>query len=212
MQLGRGRRSAIGTFGFFHGGFLADRGVDIGNPVSPLEVRTEFPKWPIALIQFDGWKGSHGLVELAAFDKIATSKQEERDRMARMLCEGIVPAVYAHDYKVFSESVYEFGCQSGRYYRDVQGGDYYNPSVAQTVDALRSAGIRGVIQSSWGPTLAVFLNDPGQLDVVRRIASSIASKAIVQLTEACNRGFEIMDSQTTTCRFIADIEEKSCQN
>ena len=43
----------------------------------------------------------------------------------------------------------------GEYFRPVQGGPYADPLVTELVGWLRSVGVRGVAQTSWGPTIAV---------------------------------------------------------
>ena len=37
----------------------------------------------------------------------------------------------------------------------MQGGPYADPLVTELVGWLRSVGVRGVAQTSWGPTIAV---------------------------------------------------------
>ena len=47
----RGRRSAVGTHGFFRGGFIAETGIEPELRVGKLETRVDFPEqWPIVLI------------------------------------------------------------------------------------------------------------------------------------------------------------------
>ena len=78
--MGRAGRSAIGSYGFFQGGFLVDRGVGPGDVIAPLDLRLEFPStWPIVLILPEHRQGLSGSSETFAFDKItATTRSSSK--------------------------------------------------------------------------------------------------------------------------------------
>jgi beta-ribofuranosylaminobenzene 5'-phosphate synthase len=73
----------------------------------------------------------------------------------------------------------------------VQGGVYADPLLARIVAHLRGQGIRGVGQSSWGPTLYALAPDAAEAE---RIANDVeATFALTQpgevlVTEADNTG------------------------
>jgi beta-ribofuranosylaminobenzene 5'-phosphate synthase len=66
----------------------------------------------------------------------------------------MLPAVAQSDCEWFGEALFQFGRAVGEYFRPVQGGCYADPLMAELAGWLRSEGIRGVTQTSWGPTLA----------------------------------------------------------
>jgi predicted sugar kinase len=49
--------------------------------------------------------------------------------------------------------VYELNARVGDAFAPAQGGRYASAAVADCVTRLRAAGVRGVGQSSWGPTV-----------------------------------------------------------
>ena len=62
----------------------------------------------------------------------------------------------------------------GRAVRAAQGGPYASPAVAELIAELRSLGIRGVGQSSWGPTVfAVVADGDTALSLVLRFRSRL---------------------------------------
>jgi predicted sugar kinase len=56
---------------------------------------------------------------------------------------------------------------AGSLFASVQGGPYRNAVIAQTVDGLRRLGVQGAGQSSWGPTVFGFVQDPDQATYVQ---------------------------------------------
>ena len=82
----------------------------------------------------------------------------------------LLPAAAAGDFAAFSESVYRYGRLAGLCFASVQGGPYNGPRLTALVDLVRSQGVRGVGQSSWGPTLFAILPDESQArDFVARM-------------------------------------------
>ena len=57
------------------------------------------------------------------------------------------------DLPAFSGALYELQHRVGRCFAGAQGGIYADPLLERIVKFIRSHGIEGVGQSSWGPTL-----------------------------------------------------------
>jgi len=155
MALGRGKRSAIGTYGFFEGGFLVDRGID-KEFVAPLDMRTDFPDdWKIALIQPLAAETTpvFGEAELKAFRELPGTTQSQADELASILKNDILPAVLNADFPSFADAVTQYGYQSGMYYSDAVGGAYASPAATAIVEKIRGLGQFAVGQSSWGATI-----------------------------------------------------------
>jgi beta-RFAP synthase len=153
-RLGRGRRSAVGVHGFEQGGFLAEAGRAEGEDVAPLIFRRPLPAdWRLVLVTPRRSEGLSGESERRAFQELPPAPQESVDRLCRLLWSGILPALVAGDFAGFSEAVHDYGRLAGELFSAIQGGPFADAEVARLVELLRSRGVRGVGQSSWGPTV-----------------------------------------------------------
>src|SRR5690606_35516145 len=89
-----------------------------------------------------------------------------------------------------AESVYEYGYQAGLCFAPIQRGPYHSVVVELLVRQLRHSGVRGVGQSSWGPTLYAFQPD---LEQAEQLAEFLVSELQLQpsqvsITSPCNQG------------------------
>ncbi len=164
VRAGRGERSAIGLHGFSQGGFLIDdgRSSESGDSQSPgrLASRLEFPAaWWFALITPPASNGLAGDEEREAFSRLQPMPAEMTARLRSLAFEEIEPAILQRRFSVCSSGLYEFGRRVGEFFAPVQGGTYADAGMRELVDHLRSEGIEGVGQSSWGPTIFALLPD-----------------------------------------------------
>ena len=158
-RVGRGQRSAIGVHGFDLGGFLIEAG-KLGEEISPLTHRADFPAdWRFVLIRPPHAAGLSGTAELQGFAELPPMPEATTARLWQLLDESLRPAVAQHNFDVCSEALYEFGRLVGEYFSPVQGGIYASPAMVQLATRLRRDGIRGIGQTSWGPTLFVLCQD-----------------------------------------------------
>jgi beta-RFAP synthase len=160
---GRGQRSGIGLHGFVHGGLIVDggrRGSDsVGVP--PLITRAAFPPdWAVLVVQGLTWTGLHGSAERRAFADLPPIADRVTDRLCRLVLLGLLPAVQENDLESFGAALTELQQHVGRCFANAQGGIYARPELEAIVAGLRAAGLHGVGQSSWGPTLYAFSNQP----------------------------------------------------
>ena len=192
-NFGRGRRSAIGAYGFGKGGFIVEGG-KISNEISPLIACQPLPDdWKILLVTPRDLQGVHGWRETGAFADLAT--RDHQDDTTNILCRivllGMLPALSGEDLITFGEAVYDFNRRVGEMFQPAQGGIYAFPRVEEIITILRLAGVKGVGQSSWGPT--VFAIVPArQINDVRNwlIRKGIAAEEIT-VTSARNQGASI---------------------
>lgn len=184
--VGRFPRSGIGMHGFFNGGFIVDAGKQNASEVASLEGRHPFPEnWRIVLIRPETGSGVSGDRESEAFARLARDERAEEERR-RLLREVVVPALTAEDFDAFAEALHRFNRLAGDAFASVQA--YANPAVAHIITQLRSQGIKGVGQSSWGPTFFALARDEGEADgMVRAIARRFPT-AQVSVTKANNLG------------------------
>jgi beta-ribofuranosylaminobenzene 5'-phosphate synthase len=160
--VGRGQRSAVGSHGFVHGGLLWERGWTSAGAgtLAELTMRVAAPEaWRIVLVAPPIGRGLSGLSEHAAFDRLPHVPADVTSRLESLAEQQILPAARVADLEVFGEAVYEYGRLSGECFASVQGGPYASADIAACVAAIRACGIRGVGQSSWGPTVYAITAD-----------------------------------------------------
>jgi beta-ribofuranosylaminobenzene 5'-phosphate synthase len=158
---GRGQRSGIGLHGSIHGGLIVDGGRRGPEGTPPLLSRVAFPpEWAILIVQPRCFTGLHGTDELSAFAELPPIPDSVTDRLCRLVLLGLLPAVLEHDLETFGASLTELQQEVGQCFSPAQGGIYARPELAEIVADLRSRGLHGVGQSSWGPTLYAFSAEP----------------------------------------------------
>ena len=192
--LNRGKRSAIGTYGFCRGGFLVDRGKLDNEILAPLDFQTEFPEpWTVVLVRFNGSEqssvGVSGEQEIDAFKNLPPTTQRQRDEMIELVKNRIIPGVTQRDYNLFGESVFEFGRRSGMMFDSIQGGPYQNDFVAEIVSRCREFGVKAVGQSSWGPCVFAIAEDKETAaGLLGHLKEQHGDKVAVEITKADNSG------------------------
>lgn len=163
-RVGRGSRSGVGVHGFDRGGFLVDGGRRRGGGVAPLIAHQPIPDaWRVLLVIPRQERGLSGTLERDAFAALRTvpdpNSTRRSERLCRLLLLGILPALAERDIEAFSEAALEYGAVAGEFFRPVQGDVFASPAVRRMVEALREEGLRGVGQSSWGPTVWAWAGD-----------------------------------------------------
>ncbi len=158
---GRGRRSGVGLHGFTRGGLVVDGGRRGPEGVPPLLVRLEFPAdWWVLVVIPPQKTGLYGVREIQAFAGLPSFPESLVDRLCRLVLLGVLPAVAEHDLIRFGEALEAVQEDVGRGFAPAQGGTFARPELAAIVADLRSVGLTGVGQSSWGPTLYGFTDAP----------------------------------------------------
>jgi beta-ribofuranosylaminobenzene 5'-phosphate synthase len=192
-RAGRGLRSALGLHGFEHGGFLVEGGKKDTDAIAPMLARSEFPaKWRVVLMIPPWGKGLHGTEEARAFDQLGDPSRSLRltDSLCRLVLLGMLPALAECDLRGFGEALYDFNLRAGEAFANVQGGFYSNPRIAEAVEFIRSEGIYGAGQSSWGPAVFAIAEDREEADsIAQKLRSRFALTAEqILVTAACNTG------------------------
>jgi len=154
FSVGRGRRSAVGAWGFESGGLIVDGGKSKDDELGQLQHQIELPaEWRVVLLRPDHPQGLAGNAEVQAFGQLPPASDELKRRIRCELFDRMVPAATQGDFPSFAESVYEYGYAAGEMFASEQGGPFRSAMVAEMVSYVRSLGVPGVGQSSWGPTL-----------------------------------------------------------
>ncbi len=153
-SVGRGRRSAVGTHGFLHGGLIVDGGKEAGQSLGTLGERVAVPAdWRFVLITSRDRPGLSGDTESDVFGRLPPVPGEVTQELWRLTEDEMLPAVKRADCAAFGEAVYYFGRFAGECFAAAQGGPFAGEEIGRLVDALRDHGVDGVGQSSWGPTV-----------------------------------------------------------
>ena len=192
LSVGRASRSSVGTHGFVGGGFIVDRGKLKNEPLGPLECRLDIPAgWRFVLIRPAMPSAVHGVREQQAFGRLPSVPRSTTERLERELREKMVPAVAQANWPAFSESVFRSGYLAGSCFASEQGGAYNGSRLQRLVDRIRSLGVAGVGQSSWGPTLfAVLPDQEAATQLVDRLQSEADSPAMT-IAPPDNRGARV---------------------
>ena len=152
---GRGRRSAIGVYGFAQGGLLVEGGKLPGVGLSPLVNRVELPAaWRFLLLIPREVTGLHGDAEQRAFEHLPPVERAVTAQLEQIVHSELIPAANAADFARFAAALQAFNHLAGECFKSVQGGPY-EARAARIVASLRQSGIVGYAQTSWGPTIAV---------------------------------------------------------
>jgi beta-RFAP synthase len=193
LRVGRGNRSALGIHGFALGGFLVEAGKAEPEHLSPLVARIAFPDdWRLIVVMPPGGQGLHGADEQEAFHRLQSLPMDlaTTDSLCRLALLGMLPALAERDFASFSEALYDFNLRAGSAFAPVQGGCYAAPQTAELVAWIQRRGVRGVGQSSWGPTVfAVAPDEARGAHLVESLRHGVKLEpARVLMTRASNLG------------------------
>jgi beta-ribofuranosylaminobenzene 5'-phosphate synthase len=194
LSVERGLRSAVGTYGFLQGGFIAERGKLPTEALAPLDVRLDFPAdWRFVLVTPQQLHGIHGAQEIQAFAKLPPMPLAWTEQLIALVRESLVPALAVADFERFSESLYEYCHLAGSAFATVQGGAYHGPLLTELVNTFRSWGVAGVGQSSWGPTLfCLFPHTDSAKAFLERVREELAQLDLyLHLATPCNHGVQV---------------------
>jgi beta-ribofuranosylaminobenzene 5'-phosphate synthase len=199
LMTDRGQRSGIGIHGFEEGGFLLDGGRRDGVSIPPKLLRLPFPeRWSVALITPDEAPGLHGSSEVAAFRELPSIDESVTDRLCGLVLLGLLPSLVENDFPAFGNALSNIQDLVGRCFAPAQGGAYASSDVGKLVRRLRDAGLGGVGQSSWGPTLYGFTDTAGQarldLEARLRVEAGLRPEQI-RWTTAANHGVQVFSDR-----------------
>ena len=200
-RAGRGLRSAVGLYGFRQGGLVVEAGKHTPDEISPLVARIDFPAdWRFALVRPQGVMGLAGSEETTGFARLAPMPEALTNRLCRLALTEVVPAVIERDFEQASAAIGQFGRLVGEYFAPVQGGIFADDRMRRLAKTIPS-NLRGVGQTSWGPTL--FILCPGA-DVARDVCADLArdsAAADCEFTIAAplNRGATVDLNRAARC-------------
>lgn len=152
-MLGRGRRSGLGVATFAGGGVVMDGGRAGDGRTPPTIARLSFPDdWRVLLILDRSRQGAHGGSEAAALARLAPFPAERAGHLCRLAVMAALPALAERDLAGFGSAIAEIQRVVGDHFAPAQGGRFMSADVSAALAWLVAEGVRGVGQSSWGPT------------------------------------------------------------
>ena len=195
----RGQRSAVGTYGFFLGGFISEPGKSAGELLAPLDVRIEVPAvWRVLLVRPSATLGVSGAAEQSAFSSLPPVPVATTRKLTAQLQARMIPALKAGDVMAFGESVYQYGRLAGECFATCQGGPFASQTIGKIVDFVRSRGVPGVGQSSWGPTVfAVLPNAADAERLILQLRDRFTENMEYLIAAPNNSGVEVSHEQPT---------------
>ena len=196
----RGARSGIGIGAFDFGGFLVDAGRNSDSKVPPIISRLEFPSnWRAILTLDKGQRGLHGQDEDASFATLPNFSSQTAEQLCRLVLMQILPAVREQNIDLFNLGIYKLQKCIGEYFASAQGGRYTSSAVAEANYFLESLGIKGVGQSSWGPTGFAFVDSETNAHLMLRKLQS-------KFRENKNLSFKIVSGRNVGA-LVKDLEQ-----
>jgi beta-ribofuranosylaminobenzene 5'-phosphate synthase len=193
-DVGRGMRSAVGTYGFRYGGLIVDRGKLPNEALGVLDRRVAIPDtWRIVLVRSQDAEGVSGDEEAQKFIQLPAIPEHVSRDLWRITNEEILPAVERSDCSGFGDAVYRFGRIAGGCFAAAQGGPFASPAVEQLIEKIRAFGVPGTGQSSWGPTVFAIAGDH---EKARRLAEWLLQQPecrehTIQIARPNNRGASV---------------------
>lgn len=193
----RGRRSLIGSIGFFEGGLISEEGTALSYEDRKNWNRADVPEaWRVLLVhpRSDGG-GVCGEAEGAAFASLPAAEPAYRARLAGSGRE-ILHWAAQSNFSAFSQTVARFNAMSGQLFAAHQGGCYNGAAVTSLVERIRGLGVEGVGQSSWGPTVFAFCDSHEMALTLKQDLADMACR-IVGLQAS---GYWLERSPSTSCK------------
>jgi beta-ribofuranosylaminobenzene 5'-phosphate synthase len=187
-SVGRARRSAVGSYGFVMGGLIFESGRHSGEMMAPLQRRVAVPdSWRFLLLTPGDSEGLSGSAEKDAFAALPPVPDETTRELVHLARDVIVPATGAGRFDEFAEALHDYNSLAGSCFSKIQGSAFGGPRLQSLVEELRSWGVRGVGQSSWGPTVfAVLPDETAARQVANRIGKKYTEKELRCMTAAPN--------------------------
>ncbi|NPA70582.1 MAG: hypothetical protein GXO26_07210 [Crenarchaeota archaeon] len=151
--LGRGDISGVGTYAHAYGGLIVDMGKKNIEDFPKLYIRLEFPQdWYIVLARGEG-RGPDEKTEHVLFT--LSCPRDLIYEASFYLFNVLIPGVVEKDFELFCTGLERLQYSVGKMFEKAQGGIFSTYSN-ELINIMRKMNLRGVGQSSWGPTVYGF--------------------------------------------------------
>ena len=176
--VGRGRRSAIGTWTFTGGGLVLEGGRrPQGDGVGPLLARLPFPpRWRCIVAVPNGAPGLSGDTEAGAIARLPSPSERDVERVAHLVLMALLPALADADLEKFGAALSKIQTVTGRWFAPVQGGTFAPGASQDLVRHMATWGASGVGQSSWGPAVyGIVDGERAGFQLAERVRSALSA-------------------------------------
>lgn len=153
--VGRGRRSAIGTWTFSGGGLVLEGGRRRqSEELAPLLARLPFPpQWRCVVAVPHPASVMNGTLEEEAFRQLPSPSERDVERVAHLVLMALLPSLADADLATFGTALTAIQSITGRWFAAVQGGTFAKGWSEELIRRMTEWGVSGVGQSSWGPAV-----------------------------------------------------------
>lgn len=156
IATGRGRRSAIGIWGFEQGGFLVDGGKLNDASIGTLIARFPVPSdWRFVLATPRTQPGLSGEAEINAFASLPVMPIDTTRRLCHLALLQILPALQDRAFRSFADGLFAYGHLVGEFFQPAQGGVFSSKLSDELTRFLTAQRQPLPVQTSWGPTCAI---------------------------------------------------------
>jgi len=102
---------------------------------------------------------------------------------------GLGSGYQPYEFERFGDSVYRYGHQAGMCFAARQGGPFASPRIGALVSTIRGLGVRGVGQSSWGPTVFALLPNEAEAEYFSdHIGEHLGNPHTIEIVQPNNTG------------------------
>jgi beta-RFAP synthase len=196
IAVGRAARSAVGTYGFWSGGLIVDGGKEQDERFTGFMRQAIPANWRFVLCCDRTEQGLAGNLESDAFTRLPPVPDEVASELRQIAFHEMTRAAVWADCGTFGDALYRYGLLAGECFSAVQGGPYASPEIARRVELIRSWGVPGVGQSSWGPSVfALTDNDDEAIQLADRLRGHpAASVCEITIARPSNEGASFADA------------------
>ncbi|MDB4476761.1 beta-ribofuranosylaminobenzene 5'-phosphate synthase [Rhodopirellula sp.] len=196
----RGRRSVVGTHGYWQGGLIYESGESgsgekaVGEDINVVQAGVHLPDdWRVAVLKpLDHEFAVSGERERQKFARLLPASAQVGHELRRLVTEEIIPAAKQSDFAAFADSTRIYNELSGQLFTKVQGGPYNGPAVTRVIEWLSDRGVPGHGQSSWGPGVFAWFESTKVAE--RCLASLPGNIELVTLASARNEPRSVLVS------------------
>lgn len=180
--VGRGKRSAIGTWTFALGGFIVEGGRRLGSEeMAPLLARFAIPdSWRYVVAVPHGPRGLSGAAEARAFDQLPPPPAGDPERVSHLVLMQLLPALVEGDLPSFGQALSAVQRITGGWFAQEQGGVFAPGPSERLVERMVAWGAAGVGQSSWGPAVyGLVASPPEARELAARVREAMGPGGVV---------------------------------
>lgn len=175
--LGRKKISGVGIYSFFYGNLVVDSGLNV-NDASMLYPKLlylyEVPSnWYLIIVLPEGFKGLSEVEEVGIIRNVEFFPKQE---LLYKEFVKLLTSLSLKDFNVFTNALSRIQELTGEYFSKHQGGIFAHDVSEELAAVMRGEGVKGIGQSSWGPTIYGFTDSYAKALSVRSSMLSYAGR------------------------------------